>query len=244
MANSRRSILALCGVGLAMIAANRAIRWGTAPGMELEPLPDIPGFRRLPGGEVTRGVTDPLIGLDAAASVAPTPLDALCEDLFRKDVPRGVPVAYFTDYFCPRCRGLSAILLDRAAQAQIALTYHELPLISEGSEPAARMALAARNQGAYDVLHARLMRANFVPTEAYIRDLAESIGIDGNRLLADMASLETDAALRRSRALAARFRFFGTPALVVGRTAVLGQIETRRLDDLIALEAVEPPVCP
>ena len=127
--------------------------------------------------------------------------------------------------------------------AAIALTYHELPLILPASEPAARVALAARRQGGYDVLHARLQRSNFVPSEAYIRDLAIGAGLDEERLIFDMNHPDVDAALARSRGLAARFRFVGTPAMVIGRTAVLGALDAAALDDLIEIEASEPPVC-
>ena len=63
------------------------------------------------------------------------------------------------------------------------------------------------------------------------------------RLARDAASPEVTARIARSEALAARFGFFATPSLVVGRTAVTGALSERRLAALVTLESRLPSPC-
>jgi protein-disulfide isomerase len=167
--------------------------------------------------------------------------DALCSALFREARGPGVRVASFSDYFCPYCRVLTQELAQREAAGRISVAWHELPLLSEASEVAAKAALAAERQGGYAAFHARLMRARFEPTPAYLAEIARSAGLEAERLLTDMDSVAVRAQLAESAAVAARFGFIGTPALVIGRTVVVGTVSPARLDQLIAAEAEEGP---
>ncbi len=87
------------------------------------------------------------------------------------------------------------------------------------------------------------MRAAFQPTTGYVTHLAESVGIDATRLLADMDAPEVTRRMNRSRALADRFAMAGTPGLVVGRTVVIGDVDISTLNRLVALEAANPGPC-
>ena len=109
----------------------------------------------------------------------------------------------------------------------------------------ARAAVAARWQGAYAEFHSRLMGTPVLPSPASLRDLARDAGIDGDMLLRDMTSARTERQLATTAALANRFGFVGTPALVVGRTAVLGGIDRRLVDRLVQAErdAGQPGPC-
>ncbi|WGH78606.1 DsbA family protein [Jannaschia sp. GRR-S6-38] len=94
----------------------------------------------------------------------------------------------------------------------------------------ARAALAADMQGAYAASHKRLMRGRFVATPEYLKILARDIGEDGNRLLSDIESETVSERLRTTEAVARTFGFIGTPALVGGRTVVVGTVS----EDIIA----------
>ncbi|WP_424968236.1 DsbA family protein [Dinoroseobacter sp. S375] len=247
-------------IGGAVVLAGgySALRYG-GPALRdlLTPLPeaqalDAPaGFRALPLSSVSQGL-DPLVGLEPAQvhEVAPDQLDGrLCEALFGLDrVPDGVvPIASFSDYACPFCRVLTPRLnaLEAASGGALRVKWHELPILGPASTDGARAALAAAQQGRYAETHARLIRAAFQPTEAYLRALSQDLSLDAERLLTDMQSPAIDAALTDSRALAQLFGMVGTPALVVGRTLVQGEISARNLDRLIAVEraAGPPPGC-
>jgi protein-disulfide isomerase len=240
---------AAAAVLAAAYGAGPALRAVLPQRFEFEPLPDLPGFRRLASGD-TSGAIDPLAGI--AAGPRPPEADAealradLCSALFGGPAPAGVvPVAYFTDVSCAFCRVLSPRLAAVAAEGGVRVTRHEWPLFGERSELAARAAIAAEAQGVGDAFHAALMRGGFVPTPAFLDTLAGRVGADPARLRADMAASATDAAVARARGLARLFGFPGTPGLVVGRTALAGAIDEARLAALIDRERADgqPPAC-
>ena len=248
MSVTRRNLLVLGAIAAAIAVAQRsnlAGRLRPAPDLNFIGLDDPPGYRRLPGGPVS-AATALFAGL---GDQAPAPLVAaraevdrdLCGTLHSTvTAPGTVPVAYFYDYQCPICRRLSPRLRDLPG---ITLTWHDLASLGVASDLAARAAIAARAQGAFDAFHDRMMRAVFQPTDGYISALAESVGIDAKRLLADMAAPEVTRQMNRSRALSDRFGMPGTPGLVIGRTLVIGDVDDKTLNRIIALEAAAPGPC-
>ena len=89
------------------------IRRLRTPDLTYQPLPGLPGFRKLSGGDVSGG--DPmLIGLDTEPAADPAPGE-ICADLFRAGIPPdAVPIAYFSDARCVYCRVLSPLLHEIA----------------------------------------------------------------------------------------------------------------------------------
>ncbi len=249
---TRRSLLRLAGFAALVAGAyggTSLLRRLTEPDLVFEPIPDLPGFRWVEGGPVSGGSTA-LIGIRGAETengTAPRLANsAICEALFGPAPdPTRVQIAYFTDYRCFYCRSVSPMLAALEAEGQVQVSWHELPLLGQISTIAARAALAAREQGAYDIFHKRLMGAQAVPNPPYLRQLSQEAGIDGTRLLSDMNSKEVLNHLALSAATAERFGFIGTPAMVVGRTAVMGGIDRRMAERLIAAEqdAAPPAVC-
>ena len=245
---SRRLVI---GAGVGAVAA--AAWWGwpfVAPYLvsdfEFEPVPGVPGFRQIAGGD-TSGNINPLAGIEAPGSGK----DAEVQEAVRADV-RGalfgqslgkgvVPIASFSDYYCPFCRLLTQKLakIESEADGRIRITWHEWPLLGSNSEYAARAALAADLQGAYVAFHKRLMRTSFVPTQSFLEALARSIGIDPARMVADIESAAVSKRLHTSKALASVFRFRGTPALVVGTTVIVGAVSDASLQALINWELQE-----
>lgn len=243
----RRTILG----GVALLAAPVILfqavsdRRGSAE-FAFAPIPGLPGWRRLDAGGVSAGAIDPFAGLRApggAPPPAPLPARDLCAALFGSPPVGTVPLAVFSDYYCPWCRDLTVRLAAREDPG-LHLAWHELPLLGEGSLAAARAALAADLQGAYPAFQARLLRASFQPTEAYLTDLARSLGLDPARLLADVGGAAVARRLHTSARAAATLGIGATPALVVGRTLALGAIPEDRLDALLVLErAAGLPPC-
>ncbi|MEM6440798.1 MAG: DsbA family protein [Pseudomonadota bacterium] len=252
--------LALAAAGLTQ--APRVWRDWSAGEFDFTPLSRPEGFRLLSAGSVTAGrgagaalqvlpPNDPVARrVDAAQEAAQEAARVdLCGTLFGAGrVPEGVtPVASFSDYNCPYCRILTKVLAGMEAESggAVQVRWHEWPLFGEVSEVYARAAIAADRQGAYPQMHARLMRTRFVPNDQYLIRVAEEGGLNPARLLADLSAPETEARIAEARALAAMFGFPGTPALVVGRTAVIGAIPEAALAKLIERERVEgpPPGC-
>lgn len=254
MAQSRRGVLAL---GLVLAGGYGALKYGApavanlfATEFDFEPLAKPAGFRRITGGDSTAGF-DPFFGLDDGSDAAKEALIAdvetrVCETLYG-DLARGegvVPLASFSDYNCPFCRVLTQRLakMEAASTGGLRIAWHELPLLGEASMTAAKGALAAKRQGAYVQFHKRLMRAPFQTTPEYLAVLAEDIGVDENQLIADMESEAVRREIQESSALAEVFGFIGTPALVIGRTVVQGEIGESTLNRLIERERVDGPV--
>ena len=86
------------------------------------------------------------------------------------------------------------------------------------------------------------MRGRFVATPDYLKVLAADIGVDGDRLLSDMASDAVSDRLRNTEAVARVFGFIGTPALVVGRTVVVGTVSEGVIAALLEQERRDGPL--
>lgn len=241
----RRTVLVLGTLGVGGYAAIRYLPALIPSDFDLEELSDPAGFRSIAGGE-SSSAFNAFIGLPGNEVEASTPLVTedevradICASLFGSDVPSDrVPVASFSDYYCPFCRVQTRALGDMAATNSdgMMVKWHELPLLGETSELAARVALAADLQGQYTAFHEQLIRTPFQPNDAYIEQLASSIGVDFGLLVQDMESETVRRQLETRKILSRIFRFVGTPALVVGRTVVNGQISERQLRDIIELE--------
>lgn len=223
----------------------RLARPRRAPGFE--PLDRPAGFRSLGGSRplTTAALATIGIGNDASGDVPDLGGGAgLCAALFGPEpMPAGtVPVAFFYDFLCPICRRMLPDLERMAADpaAGIALVFHVLTGLGPASGTAARAVLAARSLGAEAALRRRLMRAAFQPDRAYVAAVARGTGADPDRLLAAMDAPAIDAELGRGRALARAFAIPGTPALIVGRTRVIGALESVALARLVAIEAADP----
>ncbi|MEO1689787.1 MAG: DsbA family protein [Pseudomonadota bacterium] len=156
-----------------------------------------------------------------------------------------MPIASFSDYNCPFCKVLTQKLAALEDAGGVSVTWHEWPLLGEASMQAAQAALAADAQGAYAAFHKRLMRSRFRPTPEYLREIARSLDIDADRMLSDMASAAVAKRLADTAALSSIFGFPGTPALVVGRTVVVGAISDATLAALVEQERRDgpPEVC-
>ena len=217
---------------------------------------DMPGlapFRALETMGILSSGAGLLAGLDAPKTPDPVQ-EALvaevladpCVALFGTQPDRRLPIAFFSDFNCPNCRVLEAILIryDAENPGTIRIVRHELPLLGAASTVAGKAVLAADLQGGYAAMHDRLMRASLVTDLNYVVTIAQSVGLDGQRLVADMQSPEIDKTLKRSRAIAKVFGFYGTPSTVIGHTVFLGALPEADVEQIIAEELAASPVCP
>jgi protein-disulfide isomerase len=122
------------------------------------------------------------------------------------------------------------------------LVRFELPLLGAASTTASKAVLAADRQGAYAAMHDRLIRNRMVSDLNLVKAMAAGIGIDGQKLVADMQRPEIETALDQARALADVFGFYGTPGMVIGRTVFLGAIPATDVARIITDELALPPL--
>lgn len=230
-AGGRRKLLIVAGAAVLVVGWQR---FATRPeALDFRPVPGAPGWQFATAGEVSGlSGTDLLtVGLDAG----PEPLPAArLEPVVHRAQADGVPVAVFSDFFCPFCRELIARVRTMAANgASMSISWHELPLLGPNSELAARAAEAAALQGGYAEFHSQLVADGFRPLRSWMGEVADRAGLDGMRLVREMDGPEVAARLADSAAAAARLGFFATPGLVVGRRAVLGALDRDRLSRLL-----------
>ncbi|MFK7754045.1 MAG: DsbA family protein [Sedimentitalea sp.] len=240
----RDLIIAACAVGGVM--ALPRLRAAFAPEFVFEPLPGLVGFRQLPGGSAS-GIGSVMAGLQVPSPEQEALRDAVraapCASVFGAESWQDgrVPVVVFTDYNCPYCPVLSEIVIDLAeSDAPIRPIWKDLPVLGPRSEAAAVVAVAAARQGRYLPVHRQLMRTVLRPGPAALRAIADRHGLDLVQLRADMASPEVLGQIARTKAVAAVFGIIGTPATLVGRTLVVGEIDAPTMRALIDVEQAEP----
>ncbi|MGB0800092.1 MAG: DsbA family protein, partial [Planktomarina sp.] len=102
--------------------------------------------------------------------------------------PEGdVTVVEFFDYNCPYCKRAAPVVKNViAGDSDVRIVYREWPILGEGSDFAARAALASRNQGKYEEFHWALMALNGRATEASVLKVVRELGLDEDQLRADM----------------------------------------------------------
>lgn len=146
-----------------------------------------------------------------------------------------VTLVEFFDYNCPYCRRVAPTVAEiEAADSGLRLVYKEFPILGPGSEFAARAALASHRQGRYAPFHHALMQATEPVTEASVLEIAREVGLDVERLRADMADPAIAAAIARNLALASALGITGTPSFVIGEEVVPGAVDRGTLERLIA----------
>lgn len=249
--SKRNTLFLLGGLGAGYLGIRNASSF-MPQRLSLVPVDKPAGFRKFIAGESSSAGYDPFVGLSGADESAEKQrkqdADAriagdICGFLYRdlKLSPDQVPVASFSDYYCPFCRVQTKRLasLAKSRPNDIVVAWHELPLLGERSDLAAKAALAAKRQGAYVDFHDRLMRSAFSATPEYLSQLSKDIGVDEATLIADMGSKSIEQELQDSAALSRLFGFVGTPALVIGRTIIQGQVNDKTIDKIIALEREE-----
>jgi protein-disulfide isomerase len=137
-----------------------------------------------------------------------------------------ITVVEFFDYNCGYCkRGLEDIVKLVESDPKVRVVFKELPILSKGSEQAAHVAIAAKNQGKYWEMHKAMLRAKGHMDEATALRLAEKLGLDMDKLKADMASPEVKAEIARDEGLAKKMGVNGTPHFLVGDRAIPGAPE-------------------
>jgi protein-disulfide isomerase len=150
--------------------------------------------------------------------------------------PKGdVTLVEFFDYRCPYCKQVAPSLEALLAEdKQLRLVMKELPILGKDSVAAARAALAAERQGKYFKFHNALMAVKGPLSDDTISQTAAAVGLDLDRLKADMARPEIDAQLRATYELAQALHIRGTPAFVVGGELIPGAVDLATLRQKIA----------
>lgn len=140
----------------------------------------------------------------------------------------------FSDFACGYCRQSMADVEALIAQnSDLKVVMRELPILSPASEQAARMALAAAQQGKYAAFHKAMFNAGR-PSAQTIEQAARKAGLDLGKARSAMASDQVTAEIQRNLAVADQLGLNGTPSWVVGDQAFSGAIGRAALTKAIA----------
>ena len=138
----------------------------------------------------------------------------------------------FTDYNCPYCEASLADVQQLVAEdPDLKVIMREWPIF-EGSEGAARMALAAGMQGKYREFHETMFRLGPTTPES-VEAAAREIGLDMDQARADAASEAVSVELVRNLTFARSLGFGGTPAFIAGDFPIEGAVGYDRLKELL-----------
>ena len=144
-----------------------------------------------------------------------------------------VTLVEFFDYRCVYCRRVVSSLRELLDEDQgLRVVFKDMPVLGPDSVRAARAALASRKQNGYVPFHFALMATDDLSL-AGIRAAAKAVGLDPDRLEADMDAPEVSAVIEANYALAQELGIEGTPAFVIGGQLIPGAIEKARLEHLI-----------
>jgi protein-disulfide isomerase len=143
--------------------------------------------------------------------------------------PNGsVTLVEFTDYGCTYCRqSVADVKALLAAHPEARVVMREWPIF-QGSDAAARMALAAARQGKYAAFH-DAMFAHAPPTPASIDAAAMTVGLDMAAAKAFIASPAAEFELAKNQELARKLGFEGTPSWIAGDTVFSGAVGADKL---------------
>jgi protein-disulfide isomerase len=144
-----------------------------------------------------------------------------------------VTLVEFSDYACTYCRqSLADVAALVAAHPDLKVVIREYPILRPESVDAARMALAAAQQGRYARFHDVMFRLG-PPTAETIEAAATEAGVDLARAHAAIATGAFDGQLQSNAQLAAQLGISGTPGWVVGDKALNGAVGVQRLGEAI-----------
>ncbi|ETX29103.1 DsbA family protein [Roseivivax isoporae] len=168
-------------------------------------------------------------------------MDALIEDGFSwvGGNPDGdVTVVEFMDYRCGYCRRAKAEVEELVSNdGNIRFILKEFPILGEASLASSRFATATQivaGDEAYKSVHDALMEFTAEPTEAAFLSIADTLGLDGQAIVAEMDSDAVTDRLRQTRELAQKLQINGTPTFVMGDELVRGYVTLDQMRDIVA----------
>jgi protein-disulfide isomerase len=149
--------------------------------------------------------------------------------------PQGkVTLVEFTDYACTFCRqSVAEVEQLIAANPDLRVVVRELPILSPQSADAAKMALAAAEQGKYAAFHSAMFAAGHLTPDT-IASAARTAGLDMARAQKTIADPRVESELAHNIDFARTLGFNGTPSWIAGDRLLSGAIGKDKLGEAVA----------
>jgi protein-disulfide isomerase len=163
----------------------------------------------------------------------------ICGVFFTSSV-RGLTVPLANGkYRCPYCRQVEPWLQTLIKQDRgVRLVEKEFPILGPASVYAAHVALAAWKQGKHTAFRDALMVKEGNIDEGNIHEdlifqVAESVGLDIDRMKIDIKSPGVEAEIQRNIQMARSLGLSGTPAFIIGTELVPGATDLVTLESMV-----------
>jgi protein-disulfide isomerase len=160
----------------------------------------------------------------AAEAQRKTALSSLYKDETPYSSGKGkITLVEFFDYNCGYCkRAFKNILSVLEQEKDLRVVFVEFPILSDESKAASQAAIAAAKQNKYFEFHRGLISSSGPVNEDKIFKVAKDVGLDVEKLKADMKLPEVDQAIEKNLALGQSMAIQGTPAFFIGDEAIPG----------------------
>lgn len=144
--------------------------------------------------------------------------------------PKGtVTLVEFSDYACGYCRhSVDDVKKLVAENPDLRVVIREFPILSPESAAAARMALAAAEQGKFAAFHDAMFAAG-QPGPDTIDAAARKAGVDLAKAKEAIASPRIKAEISRNLDMARQLGFNGTPSWIAGDQLIPGAVGVGQL---------------
>ncbi|HEX2549217.1 MAG TPA: DsbA family protein, partial [Gammaproteobacteria bacterium] len=136
--------------------------------------------------------------------------------------PNGtITLVEFSDYQCPHCVDMAPVVENVIKKnPNLRVVLKEFPIRGPLSETIAKAALAAQKQGKYYEFHNALMSKKEPFSEDRIYDTAKSVGLDVNKLKADMKDNSVAQQIKNNYQLAQDLQLMFTPVFFIAKTNI------------------------
>jgi protein-disulfide isomerase len=150
--------------------------------------------------------------------------------------PKGdVTIVEFMDYNCGWCRkGVVEMQSLVKSDPNVRVIMKEYPIFGEGSEYAAKAAMASAKQGKYWEFHQALFATQGKVTAEVTDQVAQEVGLDVAKMKADMADPAIEAQIQKTSQLAQSLQLTGTPAFVIDKKVYPGYIQLPEMQASLA----------
>jgi protein-disulfide isomerase len=164
--------------------------------------------------------------------------------------PQGdVTMVEFFDYNCGYCKKAMADMMDMIkADPKLKFVLKEFPVLGEGSQQAAQVAVAVRMQDKtggkkYLEFHQKLLGGRGTADKARAMAVAKEVGMNMSQLEKDLASAEIKSTLDESFKLAEALGLNGTPSYIVGPDVVIGAVGLSMLQERVNMARCGKATC-
>lgn len=145
-----------------------------------------------------------------------------------------VSLVEFSDYACGYCRhSVEDVRQLIANNPDLRVIVREFPILSPASADAARMALAAAEQGKFAAFHDAMFAVG-QPSPETIDAAARKAGLDMAKAKKAITSPRIEAEIKRNLEMASQLGFNGTPSWIAGDQLISGAVGVEELSQAIA----------